>query len=84
MLKGAPNAAAARQFLDFAAMPAVQARVLPNGGLAKGVLDFMPADSQTGSPVLPANLSALLPADEAFWRENGEKLAERFNAWQAR
>lgn len=84
IVKGAPNAAVARQFIAFAALPAVQARFLPFAGLAKGVLDFVPAEAQAASPVQPANLAALLPADEAFWRENGEKLAERFNAWQAR
>jgi hypothetical protein len=34
--------------------------------------------------VLPANQAAALIIDTQFWRENGEKLAPRFDAWMAR
>ena len=84
IVKGAPNARAAQQFLYFAGTSAIQARLLPHGGLTKGMLDFMMADAQALAPVQPANLAAMLPADEAFWRENLEKLAQRFNDWLAR
>lgn len=84
IVKGAPNARAAQQFLYFAGNSAIQARLLPHGGLTKGMLDFMAADAQALAPVQPTNLAAMLPADEAFWRENLEKLAQRFNDWLAR
>jgi len=84
VVKGSPNLKPALQFLYFAGTSAIQARLLPNGGLTKASLDFMPAEAQAVSPVLPANMGAMLPVDEAFWRENGEKLTQRFNAWLAR
>jgi len=84
LIKGGPNLRQAQQFLYFAGTSAIQARLLPYGGLAKGVLEAMPAEAQATAPILPANLTGALATDEAFWRENGAKLDQRFDAWLAR
>ena len=75
IVKGSPNLAEAQRFLAFAADPKVQAR-LPEagglGGLAKGSNDGLPPELLAASPT--ANAGTLF-VDEAFWRDNGEKLA---------
>ena len=85
IMKGTPNLAQAQQFLQFAGDAKVQAK-LPEaaglGGLAKGANDSLPPELQAAAP--PANANGLLFVDEAFWRENGDKLTRRFDAWVAR
>lgn len=86
IVKGSPDRALAAQFLYFAGMPAIQVRMLPllpYPGLAKGVNELAPPEQQLTSPTLPANLSAGLLADEGFWRENQDRLAQRFATWLA-
>ena len=82
--KGSPNPRQAQQFLYFAGTAAIQARLPAYGGMAKGVAELLGAEAQAGLASAPANLAAMVPADEAFWRENAEKLAQRFEAWLAR
>jgi putative spermidine/putrescine transport system substrate-binding protein len=86
VVKASPNAAAATKLLGFVADPKIAARLAPFGlgSLAKGAGDGLPADLAALSPVLPANQAAALIIDTQFWRENGEKLAPRFDAWMAR
>ncbi len=83
IIKGGPNLAEAQRFLAFAAEAKVQA-ALPEagglGGLAKGSSDGLPPELLAASP--PANAATVL-VDEAFWRENGDKLQGRFDAWLA-
>jgi putative spermidine/putrescine transport system substrate-binding protein len=83
IVKGTPNLADAQRFLAFAADPKVQAK-LPEmaalGGLAKGANDGLPPDLQAVSPSAAANTLAI---DEGFWRDNADKLGQRFNAWLA-
>ena len=43
--------------------------------------DGLPADALAASPTTPANLSAGLAMDDQFWRENRDKLTQRFNQW---
>ena len=84
IVKGSPDRALAAQFLYFAGMPAIQARMLPllpYPGLAKGVNELAPPEQALASPTLPANLAAGLAADEGFWRDNAERLGQRFSAW---
>ena len=84
IVKGTENPVDALHFLAFAGEARVQAR-LPEaaalGGLAKGANDGLPPDLLAASPT--ANPGPLF-VDEAFWRENGEKLRDRFDAWLAR
>ncbi len=82
--KGSPFLRQAQQLLYFAGTAAIQARLPTYGGLAKGVPELMGAEIVTGLSSSPANLAAMLWADEAFWRENADKLGQRFDTWLAR
>ena len=83
--KGAPDLVASQRFLAFAADPAHQ-KLLPEeaglGGLARGANDGLSPEAAALSPT--ANPAGLLFIDEGFWRDNGEKLAARFDAWVPR
>jgi putative spermidine/putrescine transport system substrate-binding protein len=73
-IKGSDNAAAIGQFLAFAAEPRNQTRLMeagPYGALARDATQ-------------PEGFASVMPADEAFWRDNGARLATRFDAWVAR
>jgi putative spermidine/putrescine transport system substrate-binding protein len=81
IVKGAARPHEAERFLAAAADPKLQAR-LPElaalGGLAKGANDGLSPELLAVSPT--ANLGGALFIDEAFWRDNGDKLGTRFNA----
>ena len=81
IVKGTANQAEALRFLAFAGEAKVQAR-LPDiaglGALARGVNEGLSPELLVASPT--ANAGTML-VDEAFWRENGEKLRGRFDAW---
>jgi putative spermidine/putrescine transport system substrate-binding protein len=84
--KGAPNARQAEQFLYFAGDSAIQARLagaVPYAGLARGALDGLPPEVLANLSLAPANLQGALAVDEAFWRDNLDKLTQRFAAWLA-
>jgi putative spermidine/putrescine transport system substrate-binding protein len=53
------------------------------GTLAKGVTDGMTPDQLAASPSNPALLGSALQIDEQFWKDNGDRLEERFDAWLA-
>jgi putative spermidine/putrescine transport system substrate-binding protein len=81
IVKGAANLAEAQRFLAFAGDPKVQAKLAEAGalgGLAKGANDGLPPDLLAASPT--ANAGTLF-IDEAFWRDNADKLQARFDAW---
>jgi len=83
IVKGSANLADAQRFLAFAGDAKVQA-ALPEagalGGLAKGANAGLPPELLAVSPT--ANAGTLF-IDDAFWRDNGDKLAQRFDAWLA-
>jgi putative spermidine/putrescine transport system substrate-binding protein len=86
LVKGAPNQRQAVQFLYFIATPAVGARLatrLAVGPVTKGATDLMTPEDLAVSPANPANLQAGLRQDNAFWRDNLDKLRQRFEAWQS-
>jgi putative spermidine/putrescine transport system substrate-binding protein len=84
IVKGTPNLANAQRFLAFAGDPRQQAK-LPGlaavGGMAKGANDGLPPDLAAVSPT--ANPGGLLFVDEGFWRDNADKLGQRFAAFLA-
>lgn len=85
IMKGSQAARSAQQFLYFAGMPAVELRLLKQGGdagLAKGLNDGLPPDLAAVSASAPANLAAGLKVDTGFWHDNLPKLRQRFDAWQ--
>ncbi|MBV9250986.1 MAG: extracellular solute-binding protein [Acetobacteraceae bacterium] len=86
VLKGSPNLRPAHQLLYFAGTPAIQARLFAltgEAGLAKWANDGLPPELMAASPTNPANLSASLRVDVAFWHDNLPKLKQRFDAWLA-
>lgn len=81
IVKGTANQADALHFLAFAGEAKVQARlaeVAALGGLARGANDGLPPEALAASPT--ANAGTVF-VDEAFWRDNAEKLQGRFDAW---
>ena len=87
IVRGAPNQANAIRLLAHAADPRTQAAlaaVTAFGPLARGALDGMAPLAKALLPTSPAALAAVLPADEAFWRDNLARLAQRFDAWLPR
>ena len=86
IMKGSPNLADALKLLAFAGDPARQAgfaSAVPYGPTAKGATDQMATNALAVSPTAPANLQNALQVDEQFWRDNGDKLNQRFDAWLA-
>lgn len=86
VMKGSPNLADALKLLAFAGDPARQAMFasdVPYGPVAKGAIDQLAPDVLASSPTNPANLQSALQVDEPFWRDNGDKLNQRFDAWLA-
>jgi putative spermidine/putrescine transport system substrate-binding protein len=86
ILKGTPNLDAAYRFLAFAGDPVREAQLfalIPYPGLAKGATDNLPQDLAALSPASSANTANALKIDDQFWRDNLDKLSQRFNAWLA-
>jgi len=86
VLKATPRLDAAYNFLNFVGDPQREAQLfalIPYPGLAKGATDNMPPDQLAVSPANPANQANALKIDETFWRDNLDKLSQRFNAWLA-
>ena len=86
VIKATPRLDAAYQFLNFAGDPQRETALfalIPYPGLAKGATDTMTPDQLAVSPANPANQANGLKIDETFWRDNLDKLTQRFNAWLA-
>lgn len=84
VLKGSSELRQAQQFLYFAGMPAVEARLFDSAGiagLAKGANDGLAPEVQALSPTTPANLNAAVRLDSGFWHDNQAKLQQRFDGW---
>lgn len=84
VLKGSTELRQAQQFLYFAGMPAVEARLFDSAGiagLAKGANDGLAPEVQALSPTTPANLNAAVRLDSGFWHDNQAKLQQRFDGW---
>ena len=70
---------------DPARQASLFATAVPYGPTAKGANEMLRPDQLAVSPSAP-----ILPTwrthcqvDEQFWRENGERLGQRFDAWLA-
>ena len=86
VMKGSPNLADGMKLLAFMGDPVRQAlcaAAVPEGPVVKGGNELLPPDLQASSPTAPANMAAALQVDEQFWRDNGDKLGQRFDAWLA-
>ncbi|MBF9031250.1 extracellular solute-binding protein [Rhodobacterales bacterium HKCCE3408] len=94
VVAGAPNEAAALEFLRHVAEPeqqAAQARWIPYGPMRRSALSIIAEGEpwfHTGAPVLPHiptredRIEDALVLDADFWAEHGEDLAERFAVWR--
>jgi putative spermidine/putrescine transport system substrate-binding protein len=74
----------ARRFLAFASDPRRQKALgaFPGYGSAvTGGTDELGAAEKADSPATPANLSAGLMVDQAFWRDNGARLEKLYESW---
>jgi putative spermidine/putrescine transport system substrate-binding protein len=86
VLKGTAHLDDAYRLLDFMGDPKREAALfalIPYPGLAKGATDNASPDMLALSPASPANQQNALKIDQAFWRDNLDKLTQRFNAWLA-
>ena len=86
IMKGSPKSAEALRLLAFAgdaARQAVFASAVPYGPVAKGATDQLAPDVLAVCPTAPGNMQAALHLDEQFWRDNGDRLNQRFEAWLA-
>jgi putative spermidine/putrescine transport system substrate-binding protein len=83
--KGSANADPAYQFVGYAEDPHQQAALagVGYGWLAKGAMDGQPPAALAVSPTAADHLAGALVIDDAFWRDNLDKLTGRFNAWLA-
>ena len=82
--KGAPNADAAYQFIDFASKPENQkvlSESLAYGPTVKSALSLLDPDVAGAMPSAEPNLGRALKVDTDFWIRNGEALERRFDAW---
>ena len=86
LLKGSPSGADAAKLLAFMGDPARQAAfatAIPYGPTAKGANEALRPDLLATSPSAAANQANALVVDEQFWRDNADKLNQRFDAWLA-
>ena len=84
--KGSPNLDAAYSFLGFAGDAKQQQALLAAsglGGTAKGLNDGLDPAVLAASPTQADRLAGALQIDQAFWRDNHDKLTARFNQWLA-
>jgi putative spermidine/putrescine transport system substrate-binding protein len=81
LVKGAPNAEAAKAFLGYVAQADTQialSTIFPYGVLTSGGVPAMPAALQPFFPDDPANASQLLYQDQKWWAENQDAVSQ---AW---
>lgn len=82
--KGGPKADAARQFVAFCAAPEQQALFTDDLAYGPTNLEAYEHISEERAKVLttaPQNLEGMTLADAAWWQENRNEMAERFNMW---
>jgi putative spermidine/putrescine transport system substrate-binding protein len=85
--RGAANPAQALRLLAEATQPRAQSALpalAPLGPLARGAAEAAPPELAAFLATTQAALAAALPTDEAFWRDNLPRLAQRFDAWLPR
>ncbi len=84
ILKGAPNARQAMDFIAWAATPEPQAEFMRqmDGGSANGkAFALLSSEQLAYMPNTPERLPYSLNPDLDVWRDNLDALTERFNAW---
>lgn len=86
VVKGAPNEAAAIEFLKFCTSSEALAdttNYISYGPLRKSSSAFVNPDILPHLPTAPDNFKTALTYDIEFWADNVDDLTERFNSWLA-
>jgi putative spermidine/putrescine transport system substrate-binding protein len=84
ILKGSPNADLVREFIEFCAQGAQQAKYTPHvayGPTAPDAYEYVDAERAKVLPTNPAYISNMVEVNTDFWGEHKEAAGERFNAW---
>jgi putative spermidine/putrescine transport system substrate-binding protein len=87
VVKGAPNKAAALEFLKFCTSAEALAETtyyISYGPLRKSSAQFVHPQVLPHLPTAPENFKYALKYDMAFWADNLDELNDRFNSWLAR
>jgi putative spermidine/putrescine transport system substrate-binding protein len=80
IVSGAPNTAAAHEFIKFCMKPEQQAAytsIVANGPTNKKSFDFMPAERRAVLPTAPENFGNLYEIDSKWWSTNYDEAVER-------
>ena len=92
IVAGAPNLAAARQLVAFAARPQIMANItkyISYSPARRSALPLVTTHLATGvemAPHLPTgtdNIAKALQQDRRWWSDRGDEMSERFGAWLA-
>jgi putative spermidine/putrescine transport system substrate-binding protein len=82
--KGAPNAANAMRFIEFASQAerqAEMAQLIPYGGTNESAVDLLDEEVLDNLPTAPDNFELQYVPDAEWWAENIEEVTERWQAW---
>jgi putative spermidine/putrescine transport system substrate-binding protein len=83
--KGAPDVKAAMRFLAFTLTPQAQAAIaiaFPYGPVVTKAFDLIPPDRAQRLAGGPQQKGKTILANEQWWAENLEKVADKFTAWR--
>jgi putative spermidine/putrescine transport system substrate-binding protein len=83
--KGAPDVQAAMRFLAFTLTPQAQAAIanaFPYGPVVSKAFDLIPRERAERLSGGPQQKGKFILANERWWSENLEKVAEKFTAWR--
>ena len=82
--RGAPNADVAMDFINFAtrALPSANfARLVPFGPVNQSAFELLDEERLTVMPNSPQNRTEQFIQNWAWWADNGEAVAQRFEDW---
>lgn len=84
ILKGGPNVALCREFIEFCAQPQQQALFTDDiayGPTAPDAFKYIKSERAKLLPSNPEYLSKMIHVDSVYWGKHQGAIAERFNAW---
>ena len=85
--KGAPNAKAAMQFINFCLDAKRQAQfstIYPYGPSSKKAIELIPAEARALQPTAPQNLEKQILFNDEWWAPTLTSLTSRFALWSAK
>lgn len=87
IVKGAPNAANALRFIDFALQPKIQAeltRHIAYGPTNTKAFEFVRAEDAAKQPSSPEHFNISFDLDQDWWSDNLAEVGRRWQAWALR